>query len=186
MRVPLKIKAERVADGHVITFNSLKEAAAFAGIPISTMSVRIRTNIPDSKGWIYTPVDCKILPKPKEKRRIPKKTVYKDDDVELNREKYHIVPYQALHHKVCITPCPFLLAPKPFVGSVKCEMCTNFICKDSESKIVICSHSKCSHSEYKVHKSYKKKCQRLINSNENVFNSIKQSRDTGQNQPKAM
>lgn len=139
MRVPLKIKGERVADGHVITFNSLKEAAAFAGIPISTMSVRIRTNIPDSKGWLYTPVDCKILPEPKEKRRIPKKTVYKDDDVELNREKYHIVPYEVINKRVCITPCPFMQHPKKLVGSGKCIKCGSFRGRNKKTHEVACN-----------------------------------------------
>ena len=133
----VKIKAEH-KDGAVVFFNSVKEAALFAQVTSSTMSVRIKSCLPDSKGWMYTYADGIKLPEPRRKRTMPKRAEYKGDDVELDREKYNIIPYHVIHKRICVTPCPFMREPKNLVGSGQCIKCSSFRGRNKKSHEVAC------------------------------------------------
>lgn len=70
----------------------------------------------------------------------------------INRKNIVQVPYETISGKICITPCPYKYGTpenRPFVGSLNCEMCTCFVSKDREAKIVECIYTECSSGIYK-------------------------------------
>lgn len=76
-------------------------------------------------------------PKTKKPEKGKKEVVYK----ELDRENYNIIPYEVRNAIQCITPCPFMEAPKFMVGSVQCQRCNSFRGRDTRTHEVACNRS---------------------------------------------
>lgn len=72
-----------------------------------------------------------IKQKPKEKPE-PK-------EVELDRERYTIFKYEVRNIIQCITPCPFMVAPKAMIGSPRCQDCSSFRGRNKATHEVACS-----------------------------------------------
>lgn len=128
------------SNGDIIEeYNSATEAANHYGINSSTMSYRAKTGFQkDGKTFTY---DSNQLPPSRRKRSMPKHEQFQDDDVELNRNKYAIVPYEVKDGRICITPCPFHNYPKPLVGSGKCINCSSFRGRNKKTHEVACNNS---------------------------------------------
>ena len=60
------------------------------------------------------------------------------DNVELNRDKWHIIKYEVINKRVSITPCPYRRYPKPMVGSGLCQGCSSFRGRNKISHEVAC------------------------------------------------
>lgn len=85
-----------------------------------------------------------------EKERIEPKTV-----TETYVKEIHTLEYKTINGKVCISPCPFLQAPKPMIGSGACKMCIHYIRTLPEQKVE-CQYSKFSPTDYRM--DFKIKC----------------------------
>lgn len=79
-------------------------------------------------------------PAPKPGRK-PKPSRSGGDDVELDAEKYVIVPYEVVNRRVCITRCRIKEAPQPLVGSAGCMKCPSFRGRNKKTHQVACSHA---------------------------------------------
>lgn len=81
-----------------------------------------------------------------------------------SKSKIIIVPYETIHGKICITPCMRKLnldGERPFIGSLKCEMCSCFVSKDKNRQKVACNFSECTNATYRRKQSVKKTLSRL-------------------------
>lgn len=84
-----------------------------------------------------------------------------------SKSNIRIVPYETIKGRICITPCMKKLnldGERPFIGSLKCEMCTCFISKDQEKQEVTCNYSESANASFKWKSSIKKRMD-LMNEN---------------------
>lgn len=122
------------------TFETLKDAAQFYGVKESTIIYRIKTqHIFNGEMVQYEtvlPHDCL------EAKRYKRNRYKKNENIrwcDVDKDNYKKVEYKIKMKHVCITPCPYSQSPKPMVGSARCEGCSRFKFRDSESKIVYCT-----------------------------------------------
>lgn len=144
-------------------FECIGDAARMAGIYTTSMTLRIKTGyVKDGVSFRFVKDgdDLNAIPRlsPERKRsekftpkgKMPRKTkpkkekksVFEEDDTELNREKYLILKYEVRNLRECITPCPFKEAPKPMIGSAKCIKCGSFKGRNRTTHEVACKHPK--------------------------------------------
>ena len=72
--------------------------------------------------------------------RKPKPSLSNGDDVELDAERYVIVPYEVVNKRVCITKCRIKDRPQPLVGSVACMKCPSFRGRNRKTHQVACNN----------------------------------------------
>lgn len=120
----MKVIAINQKTGEQFEFFTQRLAAADTGVGISTVSYRIRTGVTGKDGWTFIE---------KTEKDIPEKQNH-----HFKNKKTHI-QYQKNRIGVCITPCPFSMAPKPMVGSAKYQRCSYFNGMDRELQVVSCS-----------------------------------------------
>lgn len=130
-----KIKVENDEGEIIRIFDSVKEAALYYGIQPEGMTYRVKNKI-CKNGETVSFLEMKSSDGISDKRRRLKRYngVFK-----FNENKHCKVPYEVVSGVVCITPCPYSLSPKPFVGSCGCLDCSHFKIKDQEKHIVICT-----------------------------------------------
>lgn len=142
----MRILAINVHTNEKREFQSQKEAAVFSGISSATMSVYVKHGTIDRNGWQYqeTSVPEENLPRylryyyrKKEEKQLMRFVA--DSINDSDREKYHIIKYKKNAANVCLTPCPFMLSPKPTVGSTKCQSCPSFKAIDRKTLEVACA-----------------------------------------------
>lgn len=119
--------------GEQIEFPQLKYAAEFARVRPAAMSYRIKAGCSDKKGWVYrerelteeemTSSQLAYL----RKKQMQQDGTYVKRTKETTLNKQTLISYQKNTFGVCITPCPYYEAPKPMVGSAKCQSCGSFI-----------------------------------------------------------
>lgn len=97
----------------------------------------------ESLPYLSPPKKYGKLGKIKSKRitKKEKEISYKNDDVELDREKYNIVKYEVRNLRVCITRCAYRDYPQPLVGSAACVQCHYFRGRNKKDHEVACSNS---------------------------------------------
>lgn len=121
-------------------FDTIVEAAKFYGINKGAMAYRAKTKFyrnGETTSFEDTEIYENIFTKPMKRNKENYPNGYPFD------EKKHVkVKYEVSKNKLCVTPCPYLEAPKPFVGSGRCQICTHFKYKDKENGCVICSGHK--------------------------------------------
>ena len=131
-------------------FNSMRQAGIAFGLSVSGLYDRIiKGRIVDNVFFRFAldGEDLSGIPNTTPKRKIPirkypsKEKAYKSDDVELNREKYIIVPYEVRNLRVCITKCTYREFPQPLVGSADCVKCPFFKGRNKKTHEVACSNS---------------------------------------------
>ena len=144
-------------------FDCIGDAARMAGIYTSNMTSRIKTGYTKdgvSFRFVKDKESLKDIPclsperkrgekfvatekKPKLARpKKEKKSIFENDDTELNREKYLILKYEVRNLRECITPCPFKEYSKPMIGSAKCIKCSSFKGRNRTTHEVACKHPK--------------------------------------------
>ena len=141
MKIPVKVTTINVIDGTTITFKSVGEAADFADVARTTMSTWIRTRAMNRDGWIFFPAEGQVLQPPKKRNKKPKKKEFKNEDSDLSNTEHTIIKYEVRFGHVCITPCPFMLAPKHLVGSYSCLKCGSFRGRNRSTHEVACSRT---------------------------------------------
>ena len=134
------IKAVDVNGVTTNVFTSVREAAKHYGVKPTTILYRIKTNFLCGDEYLYytnekahDSYENKTYIRGRYKQEKTKKEFVHDE------KKYKKTPYTLRLSKICITLCPYLRTPKPFVGSVKCEMCPHFKHKDTTEQVVYCS-----------------------------------------------
>lgn len=158
MKIPNKPVVIEVNGAPLGRFDSVSDAAVFFNRVESTITYRIAKKEPFN-GILYryaTESDITLrnltLPKSKQKsgpKPIKPKVVKeqepsiekpdKDDDIELDRERYTIIPYQTRYERLCITPCPFITGnERPFVGSTRCASCKSFRGRNRKTQEIAC------------------------------------------------
>lgn len=138
-------------------FVSTSDAARKVGVTTTTMTNRIKRGaVVDGALFRYTTAedDLSSLPtlsvpvgseqvvnvkRKKRKESSPTPKPFKSDDVELNREKYRIMPYEVRDKRVCITPCPLREPPRPKIGSVECMRCPSNKGRNRKTHEVACN-----------------------------------------------
>lgn len=130
-----KVKVEN-DDGEIIrVFDSVKEAALYYGIQPEGMTYRIKHKICNKGETVsFLEEQCSNGLDKRFRRLKNYSGVFK-----FNEKKHCKVHYEVVSGCVCVTPCPFSLSPKPFVGSCKCLDCSHFKIKDQEQRFVICT-----------------------------------------------
>ena len=163
MKTPNKPVVVEVNGAPLGRFDSVSDTAVFFNRVESTITYRIAKKEPFN-GILYryaTESDLSLrnltLPKRKHQKPGPKtikpKVIIepepveekpdKDDDTELDREKYTIIPYRTKHERLCITPCPVITASeRPFVGCAKCVLCSSFKGRNRKTKEIACKKKK--------------------------------------------
>ena len=112
----------------VRVFDSLKDAAEVYGVSSSTISYWANNGcIKDGYSFEYDPgeEEAKLFGGNPKKPKKPKAEVAVED-VELDMENNHILSYETIGTRVCVTPCPYRINPKPTIGSVQCQCCGRF------------------------------------------------------------
>ena len=135
-------------------FDCTGDAARMFGITTSNMTNRIVKKLVynnvlfryPNEGEDLSSIPClsplrRRKEKPQKPKREKKRHEYKSDDVELNREKYTIVPYKVRNLRVCITRCAYRDYPQPLVGSAECVKCRYFKGRNKKTHEVACSNS---------------------------------------------
>ena len=119
--------------GELIEFPQLKYAAEFARVTPAAMSYRIKAGCSDNKGWVYRE---RVLTEEEmtiyqlaylKKKQMQQDGTYVKRTKETTLNEQTLIRYQKDTFGVCITPCPYSEAPKPMVGSAKCQLCGSFI-----------------------------------------------------------
>lgn len=124
----------------IMRFETIVEAAKFYGINKSAMAYRAKTRFTiNGETTSFEDVDVYDKLMDKEMRRNEK--IY-EDGFPFDERKHIKIKYEVNRSMMCITPCPYLEAPKPFVGSGRCQSCQHFKYKDKGNRIVICSGHK--------------------------------------------
>ena len=124
------------ADGDIVRrFASVKEAALAYDITINTMTYWLKSD-KDRGGKLfeYEDADVKPIKRTKKKEKEPKPT----PKVVLDSESCNILTYETLGTRVCITPCPYRINPKPTIGSAQCQVCSRHNGMDRETHEVAC------------------------------------------------
>ena len=157
-------KVVMVAEGKSIGyFDCIADAARMTGIRTTSMTQRIKNRFVKNgigfrfmeEGEDLTGITC-LSPERKRGERFvktekmpkqtnpkkEKKSVFEDDNTELNRDKYLILKYEVRNLRECITPCPFKEAPKPMIGSAMCMKCGSFKGRNRKTHEVACKHPK--------------------------------------------
>lgn len=116
-------------------FETVRDAANHFGLHHSTICYRVH------RGFFFDGLKFHYRMRPTKRECKIKATrcEYKDDDVELDREKYKIVPYEVRFGRVSITRCPFKRYPQPLVGSGECMRCSSFKGRNKKTHEVACS-----------------------------------------------
>ena len=144
-------------------FECIGDAARMVGIYTSNMTSRIKTGYTKDglsfrfvkNGESLTDIPClsperkrgqkfvvtEKMPK-QTKPKKERKSVFEDDNTELNRDKYLILKYEVRNFRECITPCPFKESPKPMIGSAACIKCSSFKGRNRTTHEIACKHPK--------------------------------------------
>lgn len=140
-------------------FRSSSDAARYLGVSATTITNRVKGKSIVKNVLLRYPMegeDLSELPiiiceetirsnrtraprKPSQPRESNNPTPFKSDDVELERDKYRILPYEVIYERICITPCPFKDPPKPKIGSVECMRCGSNKGRNKKTHEVACS-----------------------------------------------
>ena len=127
----MKVEVYNLITNEKHIFPTQKDAAEFLEIPTSTMVWRMKNRTP-TNGWVCEKVPltdkevAKLEKQLARKRELNKVGFIQDSISDSDREKYRVFKYEKNHANVCITPCPFYLAPKPRIGSARCQDCSYF------------------------------------------------------------
>ena len=130
-----KVKVENDNGEIIRVFDSVKDAASYYGIQPEGMTYRIKHRICNNGETVsFLETKCSNGLDKRLRRLKNYSGVFK-----FNEKKHCKVHYEVVSGCVCVTPCPYSLSPKPFVGSCKCLDCSHFKIKDQEQRFVICS-----------------------------------------------
>ena len=129
-------------------FERLGDAARMFGISPAAMYHRIqRGTVVGNVKFRYEKIGeelkdvFNLSPKRKARKTVNKQAKFKSDDVELDGNKYTIVPYKVRNIRECITRCVCKEFPQPFVGSVECARCPSFRGRNKNTHEVACANS---------------------------------------------
>lgn len=127
-------------DGNILRrFVSVKEAALAYDISVATMTYWLHSEKDRSgKVFEYADADAKPVKKKETKKKKKAKEPKIAPKVELDREYSNILHYETLGTRVCITPCPYRINPKPTIGSAQCQACSRHNGMDRETHEVAC------------------------------------------------
>ena len=115
-------------------FDSVTKAAAFFGITSSALHNRYK------RGLIYDGYMIEYPDEPQPAKTFIQKTTRRIlEECDLDRERYNIIKYEVKYGHVCVTPCPFLRAPKPMVGSGLCIKCSRNRGRNKKTHEIACS-----------------------------------------------
>lgn len=125
-------------NGDVVqTFESVNDAAQFFNMKHTLLLYYIKRGI--QINGLYVDYLEERSPIKKKKTYIPKKCHFEEKEVELDREKYLIIKYEVKDKRICITPCPFMDAPKHMVGSGKCITCSRNRGRNKSTHEIACA-----------------------------------------------
>ena len=111
-------------NGEIVeVFDTVNDAASYFGMKNPTLLYHKRRGH-KINGLTVDYLDEHNTRIKKTKTIIPENYRFEEKEVELDREKYLIIKYEVKYGRVCITPCPFMDAPKHMVGSGKCITCS--------------------------------------------------------------
>lgn len=137
-----RIKSGRIVDGWLVRWP--KEDEDLSTMPHLSPPKK-RGKIPKAEKGVYVDENGNLIaPEIAEKRERKKRQEQKAKEkprykeVELDRERYLILKYEVRNIVQCITPCPFMLAPKAMVGSPRCQQCSSFRGRNKETHEVAC------------------------------------------------
>lgn len=121
----------------VKVFDSVTKAAKFFGVTGSALHHRYK------KGLVYDGYLIEYSDEaPIAENFVEKTSKHTLDECELDRERYNIIKYEVKYGHICITPCPFLEAPKPMVGSGKCIRCSRNRGRNRITHEIACSRKR--------------------------------------------
>jgi hypothetical protein len=130
------------AEGNIIRrFASVKDAAAAYNVSTSTITYWIKSDVlRNGQAFDYDPEQesRKAFDEPKKVKKKKEVAVVEKPKVELDRENNIIYKYETIGTRVCITPCPHRINPKPTIGSVQCQCCSRFEGMDRDTHEVAC------------------------------------------------
>lgn len=130
-----KVKVEN-DDGEIIRiFYTIKDAASYYGIQPEAITYRAKNRFSrdgETFSFVETTLNSGIRAKNRRLKNYSGKFTF-------DERKHCQVPYRLVRKHVCITPCPFSVSPKPFVGSCRCLDCSYFKERDKDKMIVFCT-----------------------------------------------
>lgn len=120
-------------------FNSIRSCALHFNLKPPSILYRAETGLPYN-GYIFEKGEMSEESEGTYKN-IGKKNIriFKGDDVELDREKYRILKYELRYKRVCVTPCPYKVGRKIFIGSALCTACKNFKGRNKQTQEIACN-----------------------------------------------
>ena len=125
-------------EGNILRrFESVKEAALAYDINVATMTYWLKSD-KDRSGKFFEYEDADLKPVKRIRKKAKEKEPKQAPKVELDREFSNILKYETLGTKVCITPCPYRINPKPTIGSAQCQACPRHNGMDRETHEVAC------------------------------------------------
>jgi hypothetical protein len=125
------------AEGNIVRrFASIKDAAVAYNVSTSAITYWVINDQPKN-GYIFEYEQPKKGDKPTKKVKKVKE-IEESPKVELDRVNNNILAYETIGTRVCITPCPYRINPKPTIGSVLCQGCSRFDGMDRETHEVAC------------------------------------------------
>lgn len=128
------IVKDAVSKQVVKVFDSVTKAADYFNVTGSALHHRYK------KGLVYDGYIIEYSDEaPIAEHFTPKTTKRILEECDLDRERYNIIKYEVKHERICITPCPFLEAPKPMVGSGRCIKCSRNRGRNRKTHEVACS-----------------------------------------------
>lgn len=123
----------------LFTFPSINKCAEHFCVQVGTILYRISKGF-SYDGMVFSFVDGdrreavpKKPPKPKKIKRVMR------EEVELDRTKYKILPYEVKYKHICVTKCPFISEKTIFIGSALCANCKSFRGRDRKTQEVACN-----------------------------------------------
>ena len=143
----MRIKAYNLSTGKTEIFDKQNDAIEFSGLSKSTFISKIKCGEMVNDGWRFEPMPLSDEEVKRIERKLLKLKSAKKEECaqggikETDREKYTICHYETNGARVCITPCPHYLAPKPKIGSAKCQNCSYFHGIDRTSQEVACGRN---------------------------------------------
>lgn len=136
-----RIKSGTIKDGWLVRWP--REGEDLSAIPYLSPPKKYGKT-PEAKKGVYVDergnlIDQKTVEEEhrKKNRESKEKSGYKE--VVLDRERYLILKYEVRNIVQCITPCPFMLAPKAMIGSPRCQQCSSFRGRNKSTHEVACN-----------------------------------------------
>ena len=135
------------SNGNIVErYPSLRDLAAAYNVNHATVVYWLRKGAErDGKTFDYANPEQKTTYKPRQKKdpseAAGQEKCEEEKEEPLDRVNNTIIPYETIGTRLCITPCPFKLAPKPKVGSYLCQSCASFRGISRKTHEVACVHS---------------------------------------------